>query len=185
MPTVLTHAVAAWGLGRVLTRSRRMPPLFWLLAAGLSILPDADVVAWPLGIPWGTPWAHRGISHSFPAAALVSYVVARLAHRPLRLPFPWLWGYYFVAMASHGFLDAFTNGGPGVAFLAPFDSTRYFFPWRPVVVSPIGRDILSEWGLRTITSEIVWIWMPTALLVGAAWLAHRRGAVAAREEGSA
>jgi inner membrane protein len=182
MPTILTHAVVACGVGRVLTRSRPMPPLFWLLAAGLSILPDADVVAWPLGIPWGTPWAHRGISHGFPTAALVSYVVARLAHRPLGLPLLWLWGYYFLAMASHGFLDAFTNGGPGVAFLAPFDHTRYFFPWRPLVVSPIGLDIVSEWGLRTITSEIVWVWLPTAALVGAAALARRRAAARAGRE---
>jgi inner membrane protein len=98
--------------------------------------------------------------------------VARLAHRPLRLPFFWLWGVYFLAMASHGFLDAFTNGGPGVAFLAPFDDTRYFFPWRPVVVSPIGIDILSAWGVRTVTSELIWIWTPTAALLTAAWLAR-------------
>ena len=176
MPTILTHAVVAGGLGGVLTRFRRMPPLFWLLAAGLSILPDADVIAWPLGIPWGTPWAHRGISHSFPTALLVAFLVARLAHRPLKLPFFWLWGFYFLAMASHGFLDAFTNGGPGVAFLAPFDDTRYFFPWRPLVVSPIGLDVLSDWGLRTIVSEMVWVWAPTGVLVGAAWLARPRAA---------
>jgi hypothetical protein len=30
----------------------------------------------------------------------------------------WLWLYFFVAAASHGFLDAMTNGGPGVAFFA-------------------------------------------------------------------
>lgn len=175
MPTILTHAVVACGISSVLTRFRRMPPLFWLLAAGLSILPDADVVAWPLGIPWGTLWAHRGITHSFPTAALVSYVGARLAFRPLRLPFFWLWGCYFLVMASHGFLDAFTNGGPGVAFLAPFDDTRYFFPWRPIVVSPIGRDIVSHWGLRTIVSELLWVWAPTIALVGMAWLARGRG----------
>jgi inner membrane protein len=180
MPTIVTHAVVACGLGAGLARFRRLPPLFWLLAAGLSMLPDADVIAWPLGIPWGTRWAHRGISHSFPIAAVVAYVVARLAHRPLRLPFFWLWGVYFLAMASHGFLDAFTNGGPGVAFLAPFDDTRYFFPWRPVVVSPIGADILSAWGLRTVVSELVWIWTPTAALLAAAWLA--RGGSAPRSE---
>jgi inner membrane protein len=174
MPTILTHAVVACGIGGVLTRFRRLPPLFWLLAAGVSILPDADVVAWPLGIPWGTLWAHRGITHSFPTALLVAFLVARLAYRPLKVPFFWLWGFYFLAMASHGFLDAFTNGGPGVAFLAPFHDTRYFFPWRPLVVSPIGLDILSHWGVRTLVSEIVWVWTPTTALVAAAWLAQAR-----------
>jgi inner membrane protein len=37
-----------------------------------------------------------------------------------------------VATASHGILDAFTNGGLGVAFFAPFDKTRYFFPVTPM-----------------------------------------------------
>jgi hypothetical protein len=30
--------------------------------------------------------------------------------------------------ASHGMLDAMTDGGLGVAFFAPFDNARYFFP---------------------------------------------------------
>ena len=46
-------------------------------------------------------------------------------------------------MASHGVLDALTDGGPGVAFLAPFDDTRYFFPWRPIRVSPLWRGFFS------------------------------------------
>jgi hypothetical protein len=61
MPTIMTHAVVAWGLGRVLTRFRRLPAHLWLLAAGLAMFPDLDVLAGPLGIPWGSPWAHRGL----------------------------------------------------------------------------------------------------------------------------
>ena len=177
MPTILTHAVVACGIGGVLTRFRRMPPLFWLLAAGLSMLPDADVAAWPLGVPWGTLWAHRGITHAFPTAALVSYVVARLAFRRLRLPFFWLWGCYFLAMASHPFLDAFTNGGPGVAFLAPFDDTRYFLPWRPIEVSPIGlRPFLEGHAGSVLVSEAWWVLLPSAVLaaVSLAWRRRRR-----------
>ena len=49
-----------------------------------------------------------------------------------------LWLSLFMATASHGVLDAMTDGGSGVAFLAPFDDTRYFLPWRPIPVSPIG-----------------------------------------------
>ena len=41
----------------------------------------------------------------------------------------------FVAMASHGVLDALTDGGRGVGFLIPFSSERFFFPWRPIPVS--------------------------------------------------
>ena len=38
--------------------------------------------------------------------------------------------YLFLSTASHGVLDALTDGGLGVAFFSPFDQTRYFFPFR-------------------------------------------------------
>ena len=63
--------------------------------------------------------------------------------------------------ASHGLLDAMTNGGLGIAFFAPFDDGRYFLPWRPIEVSPIGAGaFFSEWGLRVIKSELLWVWLP-------------------------
>jgi hypothetical protein len=44
----------------------------------------------------------------------------------------WVRPYFFVVTASHGALDAMTDGGLGIAFFAPFDNTRYFFPFRPI-----------------------------------------------------
>ena len=177
MPTIMTHAVVAWGLGRLLTRFRRLPWPFWLLAAGLAMLPDLDVLAGFLGIPWGSPWAHRGMTHSLAAAFLVSLGAAALAYRGTGLPLLACWGILGVAMASHGMLDALTDGGPGVAFLAPFDDTRYFFPWRPIRVSPLWRGFFSSRGLETLASEARWVWLPLTGLVTAAWLMRRsRGA---------
>ena len=39
------------------------------------------------------------------------------------------------ALGLHGTvkLAAFINIGLGVAFFSPIDTTRYFFPWRPLV----------------------------------------------------
>jgi inner membrane protein len=72
----------------------------------------------------------------------------------------------FLVVASHGILDAFTNGGRGIAFFAPFDRGRYFFPVHPIEVSPIGiRPFFSARGWVIIQSELVWIWLPAALLV--------------------
>ena len=177
MPTIMTHAVVAWGLGRLLTRYRRLPWPFWLLAAGLAMLPDLDVLVGFFGIPWGSPWAHRGNSHSLAAAALMSLGAAALAHRKAALPLLACWGILGVAVASHGMLDALTDGGPGVALLAPFDDTRYFFPWRPIRVSPLWRGFFSSRGLETLASEARWVWLPLAVLVTAAWLMRRsRGA---------
>jgi inner membrane protein len=76
--------------------------------------------------------------------------------------------------ASHGALDALTNGGLGVAFFAPFSNARYFFPWRPVEVSPIGvAPFFSEWGVRVLESELVWLWLPAAALMLCAWACRR------------
>ena len=73
--------------------------------------------------------------------------------------------YFFLSAASHGLLDALTDGGLGVALFSPFDTTRYFFPVRPVAVSPIGiREFFNEQGLVVIASELKWIWLPAAAL---------------------
>jgi inner membrane protein len=72
--------------------------------------------------------------------------------------------------ASHGLLDMFTNGGSGVALFAPFDVTRYRFPWTPIEVSPIGMRFFSERGLETFESEFVWVWIPAILLVVGVWV---------------
>jgi hypothetical protein len=66
------------------------------------------------------------------------------------------WTFFFLATASHGLLDAMTDGGLGVAFFSPFDKHRYFFPWTPIRVSPIGLTRLFQRarrpGLRNRTS---------------------------------
>ena len=86
-----------------------------------------------------------------------------------------LWSYLFLATASHGFLDALTDGGLGVAFLAPFHNERYFLPIRPIPVSPIAPPrFFSERGLPVIRSELLWVWLPSALLATLALLVRRR-----------
>lgn len=85
----------------------------------------------------------------------------------------WLFyfSFFFLLSASHGVLDAFTDGGLGIALLAPFDNTRYFFPWTPIIVSPLGlRGLLSHWGMLVMKSELLWIWLPCFLIAGISWL---------------
>jgi len=53
----------------------------------------------------------------------------------------------------------------GIALLSPFDNERYFFPWTPIPVSPIGlKSFLSGWGLRVMLFEIIYVWVPLFLL---------------------
>lgn len=176
MPTVLTHAVAALGLSALIYR-REVPKGIWALGAVCSALPDLDVVAFGLGIPYEHMLGHRGLSHAPAfAAALAAALVGLFFRRGVRGMGPGtLWLYLFVATASHGFLDAFTNGGLGVAFLAPFSAERFFFPFQPIEVSPIGlRHFLANRGLEVLRSEILWVWVPAMLLAGVA-LAWRWG----------
>jgi inner membrane protein len=72
--------------------------------------------------------------------------------------------YLFLATASHGMLDAMTDGGLGVALFSPFDNSRYFFPWRPIHVSPIsvGR-FFSVRGYTILQNEFFWIWLPSIM----------------------
>ncbi len=69
-----------------------------------------------------------------------------------------------------------TDGGLGVAFFAPFDNTRYFFVWRPIMVSPIGvTEFFNRGSHESLGQRILWIWIPAGLLVMAVnVLAKRR-----------
>ena len=138
-----------------------------LLGALCAVLPDIDVVGFSYGIHYGDLWGHRGLTHSLVFAALLSgaLVAAWYRQRDARVK-AILCLYFFLAAASHGLLDALTNGGLGVAFLSPFDTTRYFFGFRPVAVSPIGvSEFFTSYGAQVLASEALWIWLPSAALL--------------------
>ncbi|HBL29993.1 MAG TPA: hydrolase [Acidobacteria bacterium] len=175
MPTLPTHAVAALGVG-ALFGGREVPGKVWALGAACAMLPDLDVVAFRLGIPYGHLLGHRGLSHSLAfAAALAAVLTALFFRRSVPGLGPWkLALFLFAATASHGLLDAFTDGGLGVAFFAPFDNHRFFFPDRPIEVSPIGlRRFLTGRGLEVLRSELQWVWLPALLLVAGRWGLNR------------
>jgi hypothetical protein len=101
MPTVLTHAVAALGLGAA----------FFGRTASVRVLGLGAVVARPFGRD------DRRRPRNRHALAV--------RHDPLLLPF------------------------------------------RPIEVSPIGvRQFFSERGLTVLASEMLWVWLPSAVLAG-------------------
>ena len=175
MPTVMTHAAVGVALGTLTSFPARWR-LFWIVAAVLPMLPDLDVIGLTFGIHVHSMWGHRGITHSLAAALLIGVVTARLVHRRLGARLVPLAVCFVVITASHGLLDAFTNGGPGVAFFAPFDETRYFFPWRPVPVSPLSTHFFSAWGWRVFEAELLLIWLPAATVAAVALIGRRRSA---------
>ena len=177
MPSAFTHPsiplAIAGAYGRLYVPGR-------LLLAGViaSVLPDIDSVGLHLGIPYGALFGHRGFSHSL-AFALLLALAAAIGHRRLHSSASAAFAVVFLSAASHGFLDAFTDGGLGIAFFSPVSNHRYFFPWRPLAVSPLGvHRFFSEWGLRVIRSEALWVWLPSSIVAVFGYLIRRtpRGA---------
>jgi inner membrane protein len=172
MPTVFTHPAVplalALGLGRNLVSTR-------LLLAGVVVatLPDLDVLGFRFGIAYASEWGHRGFTHSLCFAFVIAVLAAGLA-RALDSTAKRTFWFLLIAGASHGILDAFTNGGLGIAFFWPFSEQRYFAPVHPIEVAPISLTrIFSSQGLSVFGSEVLWVWLPCAGLALLA-LAYRR-----------
>lgn len=166
MPSIFTHAAVPLALWAASERGRVSPRL---LGAGViaAMLPDADVLGLLLHVPYADNFGHRGATHSLLFAGLCA-ALAALCHRPLRAGVAQAAAWIFVCVASHPLLDAMTNGGLGVALAWPWQDTRWFAPWRPIQVSPIGARFFSARGWATLASELRWVWLPLA--VGAvAW----------------
>ena len=164
MTHALVPAAIAAGLGQ-----RVVPGSLLVAGAIVAMLPDLDVFGVRLGIA-----SHRGFTHSLAFAAALALALA-FVHRRLRAGFFVSFVFLFAAMASHGALDAFTNGGSGIEFLWPFSGERTFAPWRPVEVSPLGiSGFFTVRGVEVLKSEVIWIWLPTLALAAALFAARRR-----------
>src|SRR5437762_6220312 len=161
MPTIFSHGAIGFAASKFAgkdLRSNRRVMIAAIFAAGL---PDVDALLIEV-IPYGHPLGHRGLTHSLFFAALIGVAIAWFFTRSEwngKQSFWKLAAFFTAVTASHGFFDAMTSGGLGVAFFAPFDNTRYFLPWRPIPVSPLSAGgLLSSRGWRVIGWELVLIW---------------------------
>src|SRR5262249_25790342 len=143
--------------------------------SALSLAPDLDVIAFRFGIPYSAPWGHRGAAHSIVIAlalATVAVLATRLQPRQVGLgqTDKLLWLLCAGVAISHGLLDTLTDGGLGIALLWPFSNARYFAPFRPIPVAPIGQGMWSERGLRVVLTEALQF---APLLFWASWPRRR------------
>ncbi len=168
MASIFSHAFVAYGVNSTFTEHPYWKRcLFFSIV--LSVLPDADVIGFLIGVPYDSPWGHRGATHSIVFSMMMAALVTALFFRDyfqskMRL----LAAFTLLSLSaiSHGVLDAFTNGGLGVGFFWPFDNTRYFFPYHPVQVSPIGISaFFSHYGLKVLLSELIFIILPTTAFI--------------------
>jgi inner membrane protein len=160
VPTIFTHAIVPLAAGLALGR-KALPPRLVAVGAIAAMAPDFDTVAFKLGIAYADQFGHRGATHSIVFALALGGLAAIAA--------PWLhsgrWrAFAFIALCtlSHPLLDALTSGGLGVALLWPVSHERFFAPWRPIAVSPIGARFFSARGMAVLWSELKWVWLPCA-----------------------
>jgi inner membrane protein len=153
----LGHIAVGMAVGRTWSRAAAWRSM--LAFSAFAMLPDADVIAFALRIPYEAPFGHRGASHSLVfAAAVAAASMAVVKTERLRMA-----GLMFVAVGSHGLLDSLTDGGLGIGLLWPFSNERFFAPVQPIPVAPIGAGMLSLRGLYVLGFELVmfapvWIW---------------------------
>jgi inner membrane protein len=127
----------------------------------LALLPDADVAGVALGLGDGGICGHRGYSHSLLFAGAVTIVTwLLLRKRSQDALFAAL--LVFLAIASHGVLDAMTYTTRGIPFFWPLTDMRIAFPWRPIPPAPTGMDFLSLRGLEVAAIEVIYF-APLAL----------------------
>lgn len=164
MPSAITHAIV--GISASFAISKGMAPQrFFALSILCAMLPDLDVLAFRFGIPYGNFWGHRGFFHSFSFSLLLGFCVAFVFFRKegfISKSFLFYFLYFSVVTSTHGILDAFTNGGLGIALLSPFDNGRYFFWATPISVSPLSvKAFFGDRGIAILKNEIMWVWLPS------------------------
>lgn len=162
MASAFGHALVAITAGK--TYSKKFTSLkFFILGCVCATFPDLDVIMFQF-VSYNHFLGHRGFFHSlvfcFLFALLITFLFFRTEKAGSKPWFIYVF-YFFLCGASHAIFDMLTTGGLGIAIFAPFDNTRYFFPWRPIKVSPIGiGNFFSDRGWHVIKSELVWIGIP-------------------------
>lgn len=151
-------ATARWAGRQAPHASLARSRWFW---SALSLLPDADVVGFSFGVRYADEWGHRGATHSLVFGAALGALIGLVA--PL-LGAPRLRTGVLAALVlmSHPLLDVLTTGGLGCALFWPFELTRYFAPWRPIPVAPIGAAFISGRGVFVAVVEVI-LFLPLLL----------------------
>ena len=174
MASLISHAVVAASLAAPFYKPQ-IPKQVWALGVLCAVVPDLDVIGFRFGVHYGDFWGHRGFTHSLLFAVLMASAALLLLLQHVRTGRILVFLYLLLASVSHGLLDAMTNGGLGVAFFSPFDNRRYFLPWRPIRVSPIGVGrFFSIRGYAVLQNEFVWVWMPALLFTAVVLVLRRR-----------
>lgn len=165
MASLISHPAAP--LAMMIGRGEKLAGKLSLICILLACLPDADVIGFKFGVPYESQWGHRGFTHSLVFAIVMGFLTTLFFKEKKKSVFLLA----TLSTFSHPLSDMLTNGGLGVALWWPFDTSRYFFPWRPIQVSPIGiGNFIGMRGVYVLASEVLVMWLP---LMASAFLIRR------------
>ncbi len=127
-----------------------------MLALGaVACLPDIDLLLFFHHRYRGTPYAHRGCTHSlFTALAFgvacgaVAWIAAR--SKPTWFDGPRVALFVTLAMASHGLIDACSSRGGPVMLGWPLTNMRVLAPVRPIPVAHFDATFLATESLECL-----------------------------------
>jgi len=178
--SAITHFIVGAAIALPALESRALRPVLarWALpvTAGLwAAAPDLDTwLMFGLDIPRGSIFSHRGLFHApffliSAATALAALVAGKYGDRAVT----WLALMWAASALTHPLLDMLTNGGSGIMLLFPLATSRFFFPWRPIRVSPLT---IARFFDRA--GPILWSELPFCAVAGAigmaGWLWRKR-----------
>ncbi|MEX2048816.1 MAG: metal-dependent hydrolase [Gemmatimonadota bacterium] len=135
-------------------------PLF----AALALSPDLDFFAVQLGSD-GTPFAHRAMTHAIPVGAVVGMALGvGFGRSPQKL---WAGLLAFLALASHGILDAMTANAPGPWLWWPLTSAPLSFAWQPIPGTESWQEYFTLAAVPTLAVESL---LSLPLVAAAGWV---------------
>lgn len=164
MPSIIGHSFVSLPISTTIMGKDNSSKVI-LLSVVCSLLPDIDVIGFYLGVNYSSFFGHRGFTHSIFFVALVGFLITVIFFPEIKIKskrFQLLFLNFFIIGFSHIILDAMTNGGLGAAFFTPLSNARYFFPWRPIVASPLSvRHFFDSAGWAVLRSEFLYIIFPS------------------------
>jgi inner membrane protein len=150
------HVAIGMAAGRAYTKDPALVKKAMVYFSVIALWPDIDAVAFAMGIPYGSPYGHRGFTHSI-AAALVTGLFGLFVGWREELPVRRTGIYTGVVALTHGLLDTMTfGGGYGCALLWPFSNERIWAPIRFIPIAPIGIHLVSPRGIWVMLTEIAY-----------------------------
>lgn len=169
MASIITHSLVGLGAAFMMPKDWRTTT-FLVVATIAPSLPDLDVLGFYAGVQYESFWGHRGIFHSFCFAFLLASLLAMLIRAIEEKSRAIGWGkltlFLGIIICTHGILDAMTTGGLGIALFSPFYDERLFLPFRVIKVSPMHVSrFFSEWGWLVLKSEMLFVWLPLAVII--------------------